>query len=705
MKDALDQCTKVAGDLKDSLTKSEKAFKRTFAKAWWEKIRVVQGKKSITKLVSEIERAKTTLLLAQQNASSIAGESHRESQEGKLKNISRTVELTHNANGETSTRIEAKIDDSADKIGVVIAITKATEQQLSVLNIRQREANEAHVEVKNGLHQISDSQSKGFRHISDSLGVVRGSSSISAKLDRNFDQGQEHLIVTNRIEDTVTGNSEVLNTVDSKVEQLLTLLENPATMVGLFTQALVQHDRERKAGRIVEVESEVSPERQITNSDLNSSELPASNSGKRLRWKRVSYKRYINNQYLSVGSITRKSVTEGDDGDPETSSSVKFETCISVRSRFRFSIEDFSYTKRATAWDPLYEAKVRFVETFDWDSAIWKACWNLDLDEIRRLFVSGQASPFMENEYGVSLPEQFIGICGMPWKKCDASLIVSIFSFLIEARGSRGSGIRPLKVLNFVRDVSLFIKHLTKSELNACNTILRLILERSSENPLDHPQIPALLVVDVAQNSLSATIAQQCVWPLDLQPRIDDQEAVCEGPRQMLEDPKGDRLMEPLEDAERYYPWSFPLPGDVVGPVWTLLNMISETSRTDLQECCNNRIKLLTSTPRFHRLIRRETLDFDDIENMKNMFYYDYSEQYIGRHAIRNNTRAILEEVFLDLGWKVFDIDDFFDKETYYCVPDLIDGKIIHETARQTETEFIRNLCEGCFFKALKGRS
>jgi hypothetical protein len=45
----------------------ESDFQKAGAKLWWEKVKAVKGKKAVSKVLDDIERAKNALVLAYQN--------------------------------------------------------------------------------------------------------------------------------------------------------------------------------------------------------------------------------------------------------------------------------------------------------------------------------------------------------------------------------------------------------------------------------------------------------------------------------------------------------------------------------------------------------------------------------------------------------------------------------------------------------------
>jgi hypothetical protein len=184
---------------------------------------------------------------------------------------------------------------------------------------------------------------------------------------------------------------------------------------------------------------------------------------------------------------------------------------------------------------------------------------------------------------------------------------------------------------------------------------------------------------------------------------LDSDGFVFENSRQILEDPKGDDLRELLQGAKGYEVYTSEETHSYLRiPASALLNIASTTTRADLRECCKNRLKLLISTPEFHRFIESNPWEFYDFVAAESKDHYKNCldpevDEFMGRFAIRNGCRPLLEDIFREIGWSIFDILDFFDRETFYWVPGLLDGHIVYETTQETQREFMLNLCDGAF--------
>ena len=168
----------------------------------------------------------------------------------------------------------------------------------------------------------------------------------------------------------------------------------------------------------------------------------------------------------------------------------------------------------------------------------------------------------------------------------------------------------------------------------------------------------------------------------------------------MLEDPNGDRLGKLLSTATSYNPLgSRPFEHGHERPICSLLHIASTNRNMDIKECCKAGLRILLNMPDSHKLMEWETMEFEksiSVQSEQPTDSYEF-RYYIGRYAIRNPYRSLLEEVLHDIGWEEFEIDEFFDKETFYCVPEFLDGQIVFQTSRQTLGKLASELCEGAY--------
>lgn len=294
----------------------------------------------------------------------------------------------------------------------------------------------------------------------------------------------------------------------------------------------------------------------------------------------------------------------------------------------------------------------------------------------------------MENEHGVSLLEHTFAT-----PRLSSSDDVLLANILIKSCGREGVKISSICVYLVLCD-HFEEERNAQEKLELC-IILRMIIRNALDHSFGTSLISELIDVDNTQDYVITTITQQNIWPLELEPTISHNK-VSENNRQMLDDPNGDFLRRLLQNinVESYEPLS-----SYGSPVCALLKCVSlKTSSPELRECCRSRLGLLISIPEFHRFMKYETLHSD-----ADSAYRDYKHKtrnrnhYIGRMAIRCGARPILEVIFQDIGWGKYEVLDFFDQETFYTVPDLLDGRIIYQTSRQMQQDFIVNLCEGVF--------
>jgi hypothetical protein len=127
--------------------------------------------------------------------------------------------------------------------------------------------------------------------------------------------------------------------------------------------------------------------------------------------------------------------------------------------------------------------KSRDIKAIQWifygDSAIWRACEALELGEVRRLFTSGEASLFMEDEYGNSLPQKIFWrlACG-PKPIPLTGDAVRLFELLVKASGRTGVCFTP-EGLWSVLTTHCRPNRTTRESTENVVSIIRLIIESS----------------------------------------------------------------------------------------------------------------------------------------------------------------------------------------------------------------------------------
>jgi hypothetical protein len=520
-------------------------------------------------------------------------------------------------------------------------------------------------------------------------------------MDNSFSQAETILTIAKRSEETLSADSEILRSVQRQVAQLSAVMGNPETLAGFLIKASDAQDRMHQQSRVVEVKPGIDSAVHHENDNLSAVERSIPNERRRTRRKGVSYKHHFSNRYLYVSSITREDISNEDHSTQEFGPPKRTETTFKFVSTLPFLRRALYYTTSNTSWDPLYETKVRYTRVFTRDSAIWQACAACDLDEVRRLFISGEASPFMEDEWGVSLADQVITHIAIGNTKAENDG-VQLVDYLVRNCGRGGASVSWVSVWNMLFEC-YYYRHLSKwnnysSESGA--SILRLVVEYSREDPLDNSAISSLIDLDNLQDPLVTALTQQTFWPLNLRPALYEPGIVEENARQMLEDPEGVYLRELLEDAKYYEVRTLEGSKKVFASLFELATQSTTgNGPVALRECCKNRMKLFISTPKYHRFLDGETLDFEDVASIRLKYPsgYPHYDVYVGGCATRHGYRPLLEEVLEELGWSDFDVNDFFDKETFYCVPGLLDGEIVYETSQETQQEFILNLCDGVF--------
>lgn len=560
-------------------------------------------------------------------------------------------------------------------------------------NIWQRQFSETQKDASLYLSQILHTQNRNSNKISQSVSDIQGSNmDIAAKLDDNSKKGEEILTMTQRNNQATTNSLEAIQRqIENMPATLMMMMMAQAFEAGTGTNERVQMTQARS--------NEIMPENVSHNSIIRQN----SSDSRKL----ASRKTYIQNRYLHITSEIWGESGNEEFSIPNQRPLKLTETRITVQSMLPFLKRAFYYTKTNTAWDPLYEAKIKCVRLFTSNSAIERACEESDLDQIRHLFTTGEASPFMENKYGTTLVEFSILVLAGKIKTNKVTLImepVRVIEFLFDSCKRGSVRVSPGILSFFLRDL---LKSKNFGTMEGTGRIMNLILEYSSDNPLDDSRVTSCIETNNMQHPLITIITQQPLWPINLTIEIQNG-LVRENMRQMLEDPSGERLKQMLQDADNYVPGELAW-GYFGIPICNLLITASRTTRIDLQECCKNRIRLLISTPDFDRFSDcglSETLDPDytsdlpDLEEDKNL---EPGLLFVGRIAIRAGVRHLLEDVLREVGWRNFDIDDFFDRETYYHVPGLLDGEILYKTSRTTQREFTLRLCEGAYAEMSNG--
>ena len=559
----------------------------------------------------------------------------------------------------------------------------------------QHQAISAQAEILAQLVQVSDAQGQGLGQILQSLEIARESGiEVSAKFSSVFDQGQAIFTISQTTQQAVADSERRLRDELMEVKEMLAK-PRPAS---------------REEQRFADTGSQESLKTQIsvpTSQDSETTFETAPQSSlflrRRTRWKETSHTWQRYTRYLSIESVTRLQVV-----DNVSHAYWATETRVTVRSTLPFFKRVAKYTTLGTIGDPIFERKLRVVRVYTYDSAIYKALTNFNCDEARRLFLTGEASPFMECEQGYSLIDSLLnGVC---WRlnnqfgDLQIPNAIKLLQFLIDVEG-RGAARIGQRLFG-----SMLVRAFAdKRDLECVNQVIQLIINSASENLFG--KISSNVDLDNAQHPTVKIITQQNTWPVDLDfqgiveyssPYPRQRRSITENQRFMLEDPNGDRLSKLLLTATCYNPLgSRPFEHGYKKPICSLLHIASTTRSMDIKECCKARIRILLSMPDCHKLMELETMEFEksiSVQSEQPTDTYEFRD-YIGRFAIRNSCRSLLEEVLHDIGWGDFEINEFFDKETFYCVPKFLDGQIVFESSRQTLGKLASDLCEGAYTK------
>ena len=514
--------------------------------------------------------------------------------------LSTSLDLARTNHSEISDKIETSLDQTRE----TLQISNATEQQIQRSMALQHRASGAQAEILARLVQVSDAQGQGLGQILQSLEMARQSGiEVSAKFSSVCDQGQAILTLGQITQQAVADSERRLRDELMEVKEML-VKPRPAS---------------REKQRFADTSSQETLETQISVPTSQDSETatfeiaPQSSSfvQRRTRWKETSHTWQRYTRYLSIQSVTRLKVI-----DNVSHAYCATETRVTVRSTLPFFKRVVKYTTLGTNGDPLFERKLRVVRMYTYDSAIYKALTNFDCDEARRLFLSGEASPFMECEQGYSLIDSLLtGICWRLNNRLGDLRIpnaTKLLEFLIDVEGRGAARIGQSSfgsmLIRAFRD---------KRDLECVNQFIRLTINSASENLLGY--VSSYVDLDNAQHPTIKIITQQNIWPVDLDfhgivefsssyPR--QRRSIVENQRLMLEDPNGDRLSRLLLTATRYNPLgSRPFEHGDESPICALLHIASTTRNMDIQECCKARLRILLSMPDCHKLMESETME------------------------------------------------------------------------------------------------
>ena len=604
--------------------------------------------------------------------------------QSQIEMLTTSSDLNRTNHSEISTKIETSLDQTRE----TLRISEATEQQMQTSMALQHQAIGAQAEILAQLAQVSDAQGQGLGQILQSLAIARESGiEVSAKFSNVFDRDQAILTISQMTQQAVADSERRLKDELMEVKEMLAK-PRPASR---------EEQRFANTGSQEALKTQTSvPTSQDSETTFKIAPQSSLSLRRRTRWKETSHTWQRYTRYLSIESVTRVEVV-----DTVSHGYWPTETRVTFRSTLPFFKRVAKYTTLGTTGDPLFERKLRVVRVYTYDSAIHQALTNFDCDEARRLFLSGEASPFMESEDGGSLIDSLLtGVSSRLYELCgdlEISNATKLLQFLIDVEGRGAARIGRLwfgsVLISALKD---------ERDLEFVNQVIHLIINNASENLLGG--VSSQVDLDNTQHPTIKLITQQNIWPVDLdfQGIVESSHwrSIVENQRFMLEDPNGDRLSKLLSTATHYDPLgSRPWEQGDEKPICSLLHIASTTRNIEIKKCCKARLRILLSTPDCHKLMKSETMEFGksiSVQSEQPTDSYEF-RQYIGSYAIRNRCRSLLEEVLQDLGWRDSEINEFFDRETFYCVPEFLDGEIVFESCRQTLGKLASDLCEGAY--------
>ncbi len=324
------------------------------------------------------------------------------------------------------------------------------------------------------------------------------------------------------------------------------------------------------------------------------------------------------------------------------------------------------------------------------DSPILVACDNLDFSRVKELLKTKAASPF---DY---YSREVFGDCSLAnrmirsvlWKRGveTSKDAVDLINYLLPLY-SNDSQMVNYDVFN--HDLALKLL----SSMQTCSPtwidMLRAILHHSKDNPFES-ELGYSVGIDISTSNASyplpSFLLEQSYHAIDVVNRV--VMFYWENDRTMLSDPKGEIMQERIKAGCQYGFFNNLCGGfGDVDAMYGLLRAASDQRTPEVESCCRIRLSFLlqlgydiSGPHRFceHPIWRRATLS---------------------HYAFELNLASFLADVLSDAGWQPEAINDLFDEEQYYGVPELLDGKVEYMTRDMCRKEFVIDLIEGNFLE------
>jgi len=364
---------------------------------------------------------------------------------------------------------------------------------------------------------------------------------------------------------------------------------------------------------------------------------------------------------------------------------------ICIRSKLPF----WRYTAYIQLSRPLYSSNLDLgmqITTYnivEKTSPIIRAVEALDMEEVKRLFRLGLASPHdaLDDILGESLSDialfHLFESRDINLQCCEKAHKMLKFLTLEAKIGYKSP---------FIYEVFIFpvIQNQRAESLVADG--LRHVLQNCPEDPFwFHPSLYFRL--DDVKLPIYSVMLQQESWDVDMNDSSTSwyPNTFCETERNFLKDPTGLGMLKALENGLLYFPTKAALlfveNMRSIQPAIRLMRMVLMTNRQDIHKACIARLV---------NLIQKGYLPQTQTWN-KEGGYYPGRPYSAVEYSTHKGLEGFLREVLHLCGWLENDIQDIFDEEILAGFPQLMNGDITYKTRDECRIEFLNELCHGDF--------
>lgn len=347
------------------------------------------------------------------------------------------------------------------------------------------------------------------------------------------------------------------------------------------------------------------------------------------------------------------------------------------------------------SYTPGLDFCLRTYHIVDLNAPIFEAAEAFDIETVRTLFSSRQASPFDQSTQGWSLFDYAFQCLCMAQRLGDASKGLRFLKFLISCGGmptslgdKYGAGSFP-----WIEDV---LKEGIPLEVRqALVDAMRLVFKTSSEDPISKWDVGICFTLKSQKTPMGEIIKQQDYWPLELgivHPKNSLRPGawLAENDRQIIEDENGTSIALLLPEADKYTAINPIVRGgwNVPSGIHSVLKLYSDSDcKEKIYVGCRNRIIILLTSGYDPRGLERCTV--------YSRWTYTAYKMSVTQYALFTNTCHLWQEVLEHLGWTRGDIDDLFNEEQYLGVGELLSGNFEFMSQEENRHEFLEMLASG----------